>query len=59
MVPFLQTIVSTDTFDCFLQIFRVKDHLRAMIARMDQPADFYYRALQTTLEILDGLPVTY
>ncbi|RWR94760.1 serine/threonine-protein phosphatase 7 long form [Cinnamomum micranthum f. kanehirae] len=40
-------------------IHRAKDHIRATLARTDEPSDFYIRALQTTLEILDGLPVTY
>ncbi|RWR89210.1 hypothetical protein CKAN_01825900 [Cinnamomum micranthum f. kanehirae] len=38
---------------------RAKDHIRATLARTDEPSDFYIWALQTTLKILDGLPVTY
>ncbi|RWR85184.1 serine/threonine-protein phosphatase 7 long form [Cinnamomum micranthum f. kanehirae] len=42
-----------------IDVHRAVNHLRAAIARTGQPADVYYRALQTTLEILEDLPVTY
>ena len=59
MYPFFQTILSIDTFHCLLQILRANDHLRPTIVRTEQTTDFYYLVLRTTLEILDGLLVTY
>ena len=42
-----------------IQVYQAVNHLRVTIARTKQSADVYYRALQTTLDILKDLPVTY
>ena len=42
-----------------IQIHQAVNQLHTMIARTGQPVDVYYRALQTTLEILKDSSVTY